>query len=91
MPEDAEWFGKTGLNPRIERELPKYMRGQLRQYWFSENVIKASDLRYVGAFADGDAKVHFWKLPWEYQEVYLQLRVEADGYSMRWNETKPPQ
>jgi hypothetical protein len=92
MPENAAWFGQTGLAPEIERELPKYLRREFGHFWFSESPLKASDLRYVGAFNEGDAKIHYWSVPWKTEEFYARVTMSPGRASMGWGgEQKPPQ
>src|SRR5258705_10949895 len=91
VPENAEWFGKTGLSAHIERELPRYLRREFGESIFSPKSLKASDLKYVGAFDEGAERVHYWKVPWGTEEIYANARVTEQGTAPGWGaKRKPP-
>lgn len=60
--EKASWFGKTGLSEDVERELPRYIRREFKQTIFDEKSLKADDLIYLGAFAEGKGTVRYWRI-----------------------------
>ena len=90
IPEQAEWFGQTGLSPEVERELPRYLRRELGESALSPKSLKAADLKYIGAFDEGDQRVHYWRVPWGTEEVYANVRVKGRTTALGWGNRKPP-
>ncbi len=90
--EEADWFGKTGLDEETERELPHYLRRELGESLFDEGSLKANDLVYIGVYEliDG-SKEHYWRIPWKNEEVYARIVIGIDGSNlMDWGNRKPP-
>lgn len=90
VPEDAKWFGQTGLDAATERELPKYLRREFGENWLSSKYLKASDLEHVGAFSESDTKVHYWQVPWGKEEVCARVTVTPTKTSISWGGHKKP-
>ena len=42
--EAAPWFGTTGLDEEVERELPKYLRREFGELLLDDDSLKARDL-----------------------------------------------
>ena len=61
--EQAPWFGKTGLPEATERHVPRYVRLEFGESLADEDALRAADLEYVGAFAEVDGRVHYWRVP----------------------------
>ena len=90
--ETADWFGKTGLEEEVERELPHYLRREMGESLLEEGSLKANDLKYVGAFKKVDGSVeHFWRIPWGDKEVYAKITEDVDSVYTEWGSDKPPE
>lgn len=90
VPESADWYGRTGLSADVERELPKYLRREFGESWLSSRYLKASDLKYVGAFDEGKERVHYWTIPWDKEEIFASVVVGPRGERLGWGARKPP-
>lgn len=89
--EVAEWFGTTGLSGDVERELPKYLRREFGELLIDEDSLKASDLKYLGAFEEEGARVHYWSLPSTGGEpTYAYIEVTASAICTGWGNREPP-
>lgn len=90
--ETAEWFGTTGLSDDVERELPKYMRREAGELLLEEGSLKASDLTYIGAFAQSDATVHYWSVPPRAggETTYAYVEVNGGNTCTGWGGREPP-
>jgi hypothetical protein len=90
--EAAAWIGKTGLPEDLERELPRYLRRELGQSLFDEGSLKAADLQYVGAFAEGGRIIHFWRVPYQGRsDVYAYIEFGPGHHSITgWGDRQPP-
>ena len=87
--ESADWFGKTGLPESTEREVPRYLRRELGESLFDPKSLKAADLTYVGAFQEGTAHVHYWRVPYGKEEVYAYVVDSPSESSLGWGGRKP--
>lgn len=102
--EEADWFGKTGLDEETERELPRYLRLEFGEFLSDEDSLKASDLVYLGHFnlAEADyrneetcfyedeeiASVYIWEI--EDTKEYGYVYVYRDGdYGMSMGDYLP--
>lgn len=89
--EAADWFGRTGLSEADERELPKYLRREFGELLLEEGSLKASDLRYLGAFDEYEATVHYWQVPSSDGEpTYAYIEVRPGMTMMGWGNRRPP-
>jgi hypothetical protein len=90
--EEAPWFGRTGLEDDLERELPRYLRREFGESIFDEDSLKAKDLQYVGHFNEPDASVHYWLIPSRSGEKsYAYIEITSDGqFCTSWGSRKPP-
>lgn len=90
--EDALWFGQTGLEEDLERELPRYLRREFGESIFDSESLKAADLVYVGNFNEPDASVHYWKVPSRSDDsVYAYIEITPDGHCCTsWGNREPP-
>lgn len=93
--EDAPWFGKTGLDEAIERELPRYLRREFGESIFDEGSLKAADLRYLGGIEEDGMLVHYWLVTPSLVEgdgpSFAYVEVEADGSTCTgWGDRKAP-
>lgn len=79
--EEASWFGKTGLGPTVERELPRFVRHELGQVIFDKDSLKAEDLQFAGAFTEHGKHVYFWqfKMAGSVRVRYAVIRVSHTG------------
>lgn len=79
--EEAPWFGKTGLGPTVEREVPRYVRHELGQVIFDKDSLKAADLEYRGAYAEHGNHVYSWqfKVAGSVHKRYAYVRVSHTG------------
>lgn len=79
-PEVADWFGTTGLDDDIERELPRYLRREFGEFIDEPDALKAADLDYLGAFDEPPGRVHYWRIPARSGESsYAYVEIGADG------------
>ncbi len=92
LTEEADWFGTTGLDDDLERELPKYLRRESGELLLEEGSLKASDLKYLGAFEEPDATVHYWLVPSHHGEpTYAYIEIHGSGQSCTgWGGREPP-
>ena len=91
--EEAEWFGKTGLDQETERELPRYLRRELGEYLDDPAGLKSSDLRYLGIQSDTRGTAHFWALPERHGDssfAYAQLAPSGEVLCLGWGDWAPP-
>ena len=90
--EEADWFGKTGLDEITERELPRYLRREFGESLFDEGSLKAASLKYMGSFPENGGTTHYWKIPYGKDErVFAYVDVATDdGGSMGWGGREPP-
>jgi hypothetical protein len=79
--EEAPWFGKTGLGPTVEREVPRYVRHELGQVIFDKDSLKAADLEYRGAYVEHGNHVYTWqfKPTGTTHKRYAYVRVSHTG------------
>ncbi len=87
--ESATWFGKTGLSDALERELPRYLRREFGQTLFDAKSLKAADLSYLGAFKEGAARVHYWRVPYRDKEVYAYIEITPSQTFTGWGNRTP--
>ena len=90
--EEADWFGQTGLDEAVERELPRYLRRELHEFVDEPTGLKASDLRYLGVHSDSRGTAHFWKMPPRSGEVayaYVQLDEHGTVSHLGWGDWAP--
>jgi ATP-dependent Clp protease adapter protein ClpS len=93
-PEQAPWFGKTGLPDSVERHVSRYLRLEFGEILFDANSLKAADLEYLGAFNEGDSKVHYWRIPRSNGDkntyAYVIARLDGSSYQTGWGGRHPP-
>lgn len=90
--EQAGWFGNTGLDEDMERELPRYLRREFGEFMHDEGSLQAAHLTYLGAFDEPDARVHYWRVPASSAEPVFAY-VETDGddtICIGWGNREPP-
>lgn len=87
--EAAAWIGKTGLPESVEREVPRYLRREFGESLSDAKSLRAADLVYIGAFHEGAALVHYWRVPYGKEEVYAYVVDSAGGSSIGWGGRKP--
>ena len=91
--EEADWFGKTGLDGATERELPRYLRRELGEYLDDPDGLKASDLKYLGVMMDERGSAHFWAIPARHGEqsfAYVDIDASGEPASMGWGDRVAP-
>lgn len=89
--EEADWFGTTGLSEEDERELPKYLRREFGELLLEEGSLQASNLKYIGAFEEHDALVHYWVVPSSDGEpCYAYIEVTPTQTCTGWGNREPP-
>ena len=91
--EEADWFGKTGLDEATERELPRYLRRELGEYLDDPEGLKASDLKYLGVLTDERGTAHFWAMPVRHGEqsfAYVDIDTSGEPASMGWGDRVAP-
>jgi hypothetical protein len=92
--ESADWIGRTGLDEATERELPRYLRREFGEFIDEPDALRASDLQYLGVFADDRGAAHFWQVPSKAaQEAYFAyVEVDAKGRPtlLGWGDRAPP-
>lgn len=91
--EVADWFGKTGLDSEVERELPRYLRREFGEFIDQPGALLASSLTYLGAFDVPPGRVHFWQLPAgrDAEACYAYVEVGTDGnVCTGWGDRAPP-
>lgn len=90
--EEAPWFGTTGLDDEVERELPKYLRREFGELLLDNDSLKAADLVYVGKFKEEDSVIHYWRIPPRNGEVsFACVEVGAQGELFTdWGGREPP-
>lgn len=90
--ENADWMGTTGLDEDTERELPRYLRREFGESLFDEGSLKATDLRYVGAFAEDGQQVHYWHVPYKgNDQIFAYVEVAPTGDTCTgWGNREPP-
>jgi len=90
--EEADWFGKTGLDDATERELPRYLRRELGEYLDEPGCLTAADLRYLGIHTDARGSAHFWSMPARHNEqsfAYAQLGDNGEVVCLGWGDWQP--
>ena len=93
VPEEADWFGTTGLDEATERELPRYLRRELGEYLDDPEGLKAADLKYLGVLTDERGAAHFWAMPARHgEQSFAYVDVDASGVaaSMGWGDRMAP-
>ena len=90
--EQAPWFGTTGLDDELERELPKYLRREFGERLLDDDALKAGDLAYIGRFDEAEGVVHYWRIPSRDGEpCFAYIEISADGGSSTgWGNREPP-
>lgn len=90
--EEAPWFGKTGLGPTVEREVPRYVRHELGQVIFDKDALQAADLEYRGAYAEHGNHVYSWqfKVAGSAHKRYAYVKVSHTGEVVMNVSSKPP-
>lgn len=90
--ENADWIGTTGLDEDTERELPRYLRREFGESLFDEGSLKATDLRYVGVFAEDGQQVHYWHVPYkDNDQIFAYVEVAPTGdICTGWGNREPP-
>lgn len=88
--EDADWFGKTGLDEDDERELPRYLRREFGEFLGDPGALRAQDLHYLGVHDEPPDKVHYWKIGTMDEATYAYIQVSAnDQISFGWGNRAP--
>lgn len=89
--EEADWFGKTGLDESTERELAHYLRREFgERLSINDDALKASDLVYLGKFAEVDGQIHYWQIPSADNELTYAYVIEGEHGYMAWGDRSPP-
>ena len=90
--EAAPWFGTTGLDEEVERELPKYLRREFGELLLDDDSLKARDLEYVGRFDEADGVVHYWRIPSrDGEQSFAYVEVTPEGsVCTSWGGREPP-
>lgn len=89
--EEADWFGTTGLSDDDERELPKYLRREFGELLIEEGSLKASDLKYIGAFEEPDGTFHYWTVPTsDGVPTYAYIELAQSEICTGWGNREPP-
>jgi hypothetical protein len=89
--EEADWFGTTGLSDDDERELPKYLRREFGELLIEEGSLKASDLKYIGAFEEPDGTIHYWSVPTsDGVPTYAYIELARSQICTGWGNREPP-
>ncbi len=88
--EVAEWIGTTGLAEAVERSLPYYIRLERGLSLYEAGAVRASDLEYLGAFPEGEAVVHCWKLldPADNTLSFGVVHIDAHGESLSYGDAE---
>jgi hypothetical protein len=90
--EEADWFGRTGLDEAAERELPRYLRRELGEFLDEPEGLKASDLIYLGVFRLRKRSVHFWRIPSRTEDdsyAYIELDRDGSPTLFGWGDREP--
>lgn len=94
--ENADWFGKTGLDEATERELPHYLRREFGERLSRDtDALKANDLHYLGKFNENDQIAHYWEIPSKNKQeptyyAYVMADNQNHATSMGWGDKNPP-
>jgi hypothetical protein len=91
--EEADWFGRTGLDDATERELPRYLRRELGEFLDDPEGLKASDLVYLGLFKLRKGQMHFWRIPGRTHGdsfAYIELSRDGSPTLFGWGDREPP-
>lgn len=94
VPEEADWFGTTGLDEATEREVPRYLRRELGEYLDDPGGLKAADLTYLGVLTDERGSAHFWAMPARHGEqsfAYVDLDPAGGAASLGWGDRSVPE
>lgn len=88
--EEASWFGTTGLEDELERELPRYLRREFGESVFDGDALKASQLSYLGSFRSGEELVHYWRIPSSREPTFATITLSPQGAVTSWGTEAPP-
>lgn len=90
--EQASWFGSTGLDDEVERELPRYLRREFGRLLDEAGALKASNLSYLGVFVEGAETVRYWRIVHGSPEPKFAYVVlgPGDRQFMGWGNRRPP-